>query len=123
LTDALAQALSTLEADRKKLLLAEEEMWRQKSRAIWIKSGDKNTKFFHHFASYRRNKKHIWEVKDQNNLCYKIIAKVITKRIGPILSRGLSQEQMGFLKGRQIVTHPRRGIKNFDFLKGQELHS
>jgi hypothetical protein len=37
------------------------------------------------------------------NLCYKIIAKVISKRIRPILSRVLSEEQFGFLKGRQIL--------------------
>jgi hypothetical protein len=37
------------------------------------------------------------------NLCYKIIAKVIAKRIRPILSRALSEEQLGFLKGRQIL--------------------
>jgi hypothetical protein len=37
------------------------------------------------------------------NLCYKIIAKVIAKRIRPILSRTLSEEQLGFLKGRQIL--------------------
>jgi hypothetical protein len=29
--------------------------------------GDKNTKFFHKYASYRRNKKHIWEVKDESD--------------------------------------------------------
>jgi hypothetical protein len=46
-------------------LLEEEERWRQKSRAIWITSGDKNTKFFHRFASFRRNKKHIWEIEDE----------------------------------------------------------
>jgi hypothetical protein len=34
------------------------------------------------------------------NLCYKIIAKVITKIIRPILSRALFEEQLGFLKGR-----------------------
>jgi hypothetical protein len=64
--DVSTHSLCTLEVDRKKLLLAEEERWQKKSRAIWIKSGDKNTKFFHHFTSYRRNKKYIWEVKDQN---------------------------------------------------------
>ena len=37
------------------------------------------------------------------NLCYKIIAKLIANRIRPILSRSLSGEQLGFLKGRQIL--------------------
>jgi hypothetical protein len=63
-TENIDQTVYNLEAERKKLLLAEEEQWRQKSRAIWIKSGDKNTKFFHRFASYRRNKKFIWEIND-----------------------------------------------------------
>jgi len=57
--------LKYLENERNKLFLAEEERWRQKSRATWIKSGDKNTKYFHHFASYRWNKRHLWEVKDE----------------------------------------------------------
>jgi hypothetical protein len=29
------------------------------------KSRDQNSKFFHHFASSSRNKKHIWEIKDE----------------------------------------------------------
>jgi hypothetical protein len=37
------------------------------------------------------------------NLCYETIAKVIARRIMPILSRSLSEEQLGFLKGRQIL--------------------
>jgi hypothetical protein len=37
------------------------------------------------------------------NLCYKIIAKLIANRIRPILSRSLSSEKLGFLKGRQIL--------------------
>jgi hypothetical protein len=50
-------------------LLAEEAHWRQKSRAIWIKCGDRNTKYFHHFSSFRRNHKHIWELKtDTTNI-------------------------------------------------------
>jgi hypothetical protein len=64
------QRLMFLESERNKFLLEEEERWRQKSRAIWIKSGDKNTKFFHRFASYRRNKKHIWEIKDEAGLVH-----------------------------------------------------
>jgi hypothetical protein len=37
------------------------------------------------------------------NLCYKIISKLIAIRIKPILSRFLSDEQLGSLKGRQIL--------------------
>jgi len=36
------------------------------------------------------------------NMCYKLIEKIIANRIKPILSRSLSEEQLGFLKGRQI---------------------
>jgi hypothetical protein len=36
------------------------------------------------------------------NLCYKIISKITANRLKPFLSRALSLEQMGFLKGRCI---------------------
>jgi hypothetical protein len=37
------------------------------------------------------------------NLCYKLISKVISNRIKPILLRELSCEQLGFLKGSHIL--------------------
>jgi hypothetical protein len=36
-------------------------------------------------------------------LCYKIIAKLVANRLRPILSKGLAEEQLGFLHGRQIL--------------------
>jgi hypothetical protein len=36
------------------LLKQDEETWRQKSIITWLNSGDKNTKFFHAFANYRK---------------------------------------------------------------------
>jgi len=37
------------------------------------------------------------------NLCYKLVSKVIANMIKPVLSRELSCNQLGFLKGRQIL--------------------
>jgi hypothetical protein len=36
------------------------------------------------------------------NLCYKIISKIIANRLKPFLSRAISIERLGFLKGRRI---------------------
>jgi len=40
----------------------EEEEWRLKSRVIWIKCGDNNTKFFHNFSNHRRVTNTVWDV-------------------------------------------------------------
>jgi hypothetical protein len=56
--------LKELELIRNNYLKRKEELWRQRSRAIWLKSGDGNTKFFHSFANFRRNKNFVWEIKD-----------------------------------------------------------
>ena len=44
---------------------------RLKSRVLWLKEGDANPKFFHAYASARRNSNDIWSLKDINgNLVY-----------------------------------------------------
>ncbi|KAG6641064.1 hypothetical protein CIPAW_09G047300 [Carya illinoinensis] len=47
---------SQVVTELKRVLLIEEISWRQKLRALWLKEGDKSTKFFHRVAnSHRRN--------------------------------------------------------------------
>ena len=41
------------------LLSLEEISWRQKSRMLWIKEGDNNTKFFHKMANSRKRFNHL----------------------------------------------------------------
>jgi hypothetical protein len=38
------------------LLFREEIMWKQRSRATWIKEGDQNTRYFHKKATWRQKK-------------------------------------------------------------------
>lgn len=37
--------------------------------AIWITRGDKNTNFFHNFATNMRRENTTWEVKDASSIC------------------------------------------------------
>jgi len=54
-----------LEDEKLKILRAEEEEWRLKSKALWIKGGDCNTRFFHNFANQRRVQNAIWDIQDE----------------------------------------------------------
>lgn len=57
------------------LIHQEEIFWRQRSHAIWLPTGDKNTKFFHRRASQRQwknqidgltNDNGVWITEEQN---------------------------------------------------------
>ena len=45
---------STLRADLEKAALLEEISWRQKSKILFLKKGDSNTRFFHRMANSNR---------------------------------------------------------------------
>ena len=54
-----AEEIKALKKEINEVTLREEMMWNQRSRAVWVKCGDRNTKFFHATASNRRRRNRI----------------------------------------------------------------
>ena len=59
-----AEEIQGLKKGINEMLFREEVMWNQRSRALWIKCGDRNTKFFHATANNRQRKNRIEGISD-----------------------------------------------------------
>lgn len=59
--------LRQMELQLDNLLILQETYWKQRSRAKWLKGGDRNTKFFHHKASTCRRNNRIQGVQSPDN--------------------------------------------------------
>ncbi|KAM5550671.1 hypothetical protein ABKV19_027155, partial [Rosa sericea] len=55
-----------LHLKQSQLLALQETYWRQRSRALWLKDGDRNSTYFHRAASQRRNKNRIKGLQTPN---------------------------------------------------------
>ncbi|OMO54692.1 reverse transcriptase [Corchorus capsularis] len=60
----LTKGLQQCQDELNELYKQEELMWRQKSKATWLRDGDRNTTYFHSVASARRNRNLIAGIKD-----------------------------------------------------------
>ena len=63
-----AEEIQRVKKEINEVLMREEIMWNQRSRALWIKWGDRNTCFFHATANQRRRKNSIVGLQDSNGV-------------------------------------------------------
>ena len=71
-----------LQSEINELLDRETRMWNQRSRILWLKNGDGNTKFFHSRASNKYRKNLIMGINDHHGVWKEepnAIAEVLTK--------------------------------------------
>eukprot|EP00253_Pinus_taeda_P009325 PITA_09325 len=54
----------------------EEEYWRLKSRSLWLKSGDRNTSYFHRQCKARLSRNHITEITSTSGQVYKGFSQI-----------------------------------------------
>ncbi|XP_059658611.1 uncharacterized protein LOC132304928 [Cornus florida] len=67
------------EADFAEIASMEEISWCQKSRALWLKEGDRNTKFFRRLANAHRRSNHIERIRvDDQELCREVHMGIVS---------------------------------------------
>ncbi|KAL2939352.1 hypothetical protein RDABS01_000184, partial [Bienertia sinuspersici] len=67
-TEETLAKMRALDAKMDELEHREELYWKQQSRKLWLKDGDKNTRFFHAKANQRRDRNTILSIRDETGI-------------------------------------------------------
>ncbi|KAF8080643.1 hypothetical protein N665_0930s0001 [Sinapis alba] len=65
------QEVDMLKDDLNQAYIDEEIFWKQRSRVMWLRSGDKNTKYFHSVTKVRRHRLHLSSIQDSNGVVHR----------------------------------------------------
>eukprot|EP00253_Pinus_taeda_P035499 PITA_35499 len=106
--------LIELENQRASLLKQREESLRLRSREIWLKEGDENTKFFHNFAKGRKVSNTIWSLPLPDGWVAENFNKL--SQLGTTHFRGLFRNPPGanLVEIIEVATHLPRFVNEED---------
>ncbi|XP_057425675.1 uncharacterized protein LOC130719041 [Lotus japonicus] len=112
-TDSVITEAKQVERNLDDLLKQEEIFWGQRSRANWLKHGDRNTRFFHTKATQRRKRNLIEEIKDDQGRSFEKnvdIARVLQKYFEDIFtsSNPSGVDEVATLVGGRVTEAHRR---------------
>lgn len=68
---ATTQDVAVLKDELNQAYLEEEIFWKQRSRVMWLRAGDKNTKYFHSITKMKRNRMHLSSIQDSNGVIHR----------------------------------------------------
>ena len=98
-------------------------MWQQRSRALWLQSGDWNTKFFHCQATHRRRRNHIKGLRDNMGLWQSWdanVEKIIVSYYKDLFDSSTPGEFLEVLEGvEQVVTDDMNATLIPNFSEGE----
>uniref|UniRef100_A0A2N9FBI7 Reverse transcriptase domain-containing protein n=1 Tax=Fagus sylvatica TaxID=28930 RepID=A0A2N9FBI7_FAGSY len=69
------------------LLLSDEVYWRQRSKAVWLEAGDKNTSYFHQTVNQRRKKNAISGLLSDNGSYFEESLATVERKITPAMNQ------------------------------------
>ena len=76
---AAAQEARNLRVQLSKLLLQEEQYWKQRAKFFWLAEGDSNTRFFHSMANTKKLVNKIYRLMDDNARLQEVAKNYFTK--------------------------------------------
>ncbi|KAF8092597.1 hypothetical protein N665_0410s0009, partial [Sinapis alba] len=65
------QEVDMLKDDLNQAYIDEEIFWKHRSRVMWLRSGDKNTKYFHSVTKVRLHRLHLSSIQDSNGVFHR----------------------------------------------------
>ncbi|KAL0444504.1 UNVERIFIED_CONTAM: hypothetical protein Slati_2173100 [Sesamum latifolium] len=76
MTESVRSRIASLKAELDDLSSKEELLWKQRTKALWLAEGDKNTAFFYAKENERRIRKEVRELRDDRRLLVSDLSKI-----------------------------------------------